>query len=315
MITFVTPDKFVWEEHKDNYGRFFIEPLEKGYGVTIGNTLRRVLLSSLEGIAPTAVKFEGAYHEFMTLPGVVEDLTEIILNLKQLRFSVHGETPIFIELKRKGPGEVLASDFKIPSQVEILTPNAHIATLDGEASELEIHLRLDRGKGFVLSEDIQSIFDITTIGWIPLDADFSPVKKVAYKVEDTRVGEKTDYNKLTMEIWTDGSLMPSQAVTKAADILIDHFSMIRENLGKVNVSKVTKAVNVKADVLEKSLKDMGIKERTLKVLSDAGIKTVGNLLKLSKDDLASIKGFGKKSMSDIEKLLDSLGLELSGGKK
>ncbi|NIA09813.1 MAG: DNA-directed RNA polymerase subunit alpha, partial [Nitrospiraceae bacterium] len=212
-------------------------------------------------------------------------------------------------------GEVLASDFKIPSQVEILTPNAHIATLDGEASELEIHLRLDRGKGFVLSEDIQSIFDITTIGWIPLDADFSPVKKVAYKVEDTRVGEKTDYNKLTMEIWTDGSLMPSQAVTKAADILIDHFSMIRENLGKVNVSKVTKAVNVKADVLEKSLKDMGIKERTLKVLSDAGIKTVGNLLKLSKDDLASIKGFGKKSMSDIEKLLDSLGLELSGGKK
>ncbi len=321
MVEFVTPDKFVWEEHSDTYGRFVVEPLEKGYGVTIGNALRRVLLSSIEGAAPTAVKFEGAYHEFTTLPGVVEDVTEIVLNIKRLRFVLHGEGPVFIELKKKGPGKVYARDFDLPAQVELLTPDQEIATLDNESAEIEIHLRIDKGKGFILSEDIQEIFDITTLGWIPLDADFSPVKKVAFKVEDTRVGRRTDYNKLTMEVWTDGSISPKDAVVRASNILIDHFSMIRDRLVEAlfsmaqvqTTSEEGKAV--KGDVLSKALEDAGLSGRALKVLKEHGIETVEDLIKLSKKELENLKGIGKKSIADIEKFLASLGLELGGGKE
>jgi len=318
MVEFITPEKFVWEEHTDNYGRFVVEPLEKGYGTTIGNALRRVLLSSIEGAAPTAVKFEGAYHEFTTLPGVVEDVTEIVLNIKQLRFVLHGEGPVFIELKKKGPGKVYAKDFDLPSQVELLTPDLELATLDNENSEIEIHLRIDKGKGFVLSEDIQEIFEISTVGWIPLDADFSPVKKVAFKVEDTRVGRRTDYNKLTMEIWTDGSVSPKDAVVRASNILIEHFSTIRDKL----VEAVFAAVKVeeakaeeKPEVYEQDLEEAGLKGRALKILKENGIETVGDLLKLTKKELETIKGLGKKSLADIEKFLASLGFELGGGKE
>jgi len=317
MVEFITPDKFVWEEHTPTYGRFVVEPLEKGYGVTVGNALRRVLLSSIEGAAPTAVKFEGAYHEFTTLPGVVEDLTEIVLNIKQLRFVLHGEGPVFIELKKKGPGVVYAKDFDLPSQVELLTPDQEIATLDNENSEIEIHLRIDKGKGFVLSEDIQEIFDITTIGWIPLDADFSPVKKVAFKVEDTRVGRKTDYNKLTMEIWTDGSITPKDAVVRASNILIEHFSMVRDKLVEAlfAVSTTETEKDELAEIYSKTLEEAGLKGRALKVLTENGIQTVEDLLKLTKKDLDSMKGLGKKSIAEIEKFVASLGFELGGGER
>ena len=318
MIEFITPDKFIWEEHTKNYGRFVVEPLEKGYGTTVGNALRRVLLSSIEGAAPTAVKFEGAYHEFATLPGVVEDVTEIVLNIKQLRFVLHGEGPVFIELKKKGPGKVYARDFELPSQVELLTPDQELATLDNENSEIEIHLRIDKGKGFVLSEDIQDIFDISTIGWIPLDADFSPVKKVAFRVEDTRVGRRTDYNRLTMEIWTDGSITPKDAVVRAANILIDHFSMLRDRLVEAIFATV-QAEEVeqekKPEIYSQALEEAGLKGRALKILVENGIKTVEDLLKLSKKELESIKGLGKKSLAEIEKFLSSLGFELGGGEK
>jgi len=264
------------------------------------------------------VKFEGAYHEFTTLPGVVEDVTEIVINLKQLRFVLHGDGPVFIELKKKGPGKVYAKDFELPSQVELLTPEVEIATLDNENSEIEIHLRIDKGKGFVLSEDIQEIFDISTIGWIPLDADFSPIKKVAFKVEDTRVGRRTDYNKLTMEIWTDGSISPKDAVVRASNILIEHFSTIRDKL----VEAIFATVQVeeakeeeKPEVYSQSLEEAGLKGRALKVLMDNGIETVGDLLKLTKKELESMKGLGKKSLADIEKFLASLGFELGGGKE
>ena len=314
MVEFVTPEKFSWEEHTDTYGRFVVEPLEKGYGVTIGNALRRVLLSSIEGAAPTAVKFEGAYHEFTTLPGVVEDLTEIVLNIKKLRFVLHGEGPVFIELRKKGPGKVYAKDFELPSQLELLTPDQEIATLDNDSSEIEIHLRIDKGKGFVLSEDIQEIFDISTLGWIPLDADFSPVKKVTFKVEDTRVGRRTDYNKLTFEIWTDGSVTPKDAVVRASNILIDHFAMIRDRLVEALFS-VEKGEEVKeeaSEVLSKTLEEAGLSGRALKVLKEHGIETVGELVKLSRKELESLKGLGKKSIADIEAFLSSLGLELGG---
>jgi DNA-directed RNA polymerase subunit alpha len=314
MVEFVTPEKFSWEEHTDTYGRFVVEPLEKGYGVTIGNALRRVLLSSIEGAAPTAVKFEGAYHEFTTLPGVVEDLTEIVLNIKKLRFVLHGEGPVFVELRKKGPGKVYAKDFELPSQLELLTPDQEIATLDNDSSEIEIHLRIDKGKGFVLSEDIQEIFDISTLGWIPLDADFSPVKKVTFKVEDTRVGRRTDYNKLTFEIWTDGSVTPKDAVVRASNILIDHFAMIRDRLVEALFS-VEKGEEVKeeaSEVLSKTLEEAGLSGRALKVLKEHGIETVGELVKLSRKELESLKGLGKKSIADIEAFLSSLGLELGG---
>ncbi len=317
MVEFITPEKFVWEEHSNTYGRFVVEPLEKGYGTTIGNALRRVLLSSIEGAAPTAVKFEGAYHEFTTLPGVVEDVTEIVINLKQLRFVLHGDGPVFIELKKKGPGKVYARDFELPSQVELLTPDVEIATLDNENSEIEIHLRIDKGKGFVLSEDIQEIFDISTIGWIPLDADFSPIKKVAFKVEDTRVGRRTDYNKLTMEIWTDGSISPKDAVVRASNILIEHFSTIRDKLVEVifATTQPEEAKEEKPEVYSQTLQEAGLKGRALKVLMDNGIETVGDLLKLTKKELEGMKGLGKKSLAEIEKFLASLGFELGGGKE
>ncbi len=319
MVEFITPEKFVWEEHSNTYGRFVVEPLEKGYGVTVGNALRRVLLSSIEGAAPTAVKFEGAYHEFTTLPGVVEDVTEIVINVKQLRFVLHSEGPVFIELKKKGPGKVYAKDFELPSQVELLTPDQEIATLDSENAEIEIHLRIDKGKGFVLSEDIQEIFEITTVGWIPLDADFSPIKKVAYRVEDTRVGRRTDYNKLTMEIWTDGSISPKDAVVRASNILIEHFSTIRDRLVEAIFAtaqpEAEEKVEEKSEILDRSLEEAGLKGRALKILTENGITTVGELLKLSKKELESIKGLGKKSLADIEAFLSELGFELGGGKE
>lgn len=312
MVEFITPEKFVWEKHTKDYGKFLVEPLEKGYGITVGNALRRVLLSSIEGAAPTAVKFEGAYHEFTTLPGVVEDVTEIVLNIKQLRFVLHTEGPVFVELKKKGPGKVYAKDFNLPSQVELLTPDQELATLDNESSEIEIHLRIDRGKGFVLSEDIQEIFDISTIGWIPLDADFSPIKKVAFHVEDTRVGRKTDYNKLTMEIWTDGSITPKDAVVRASNILIDHFSMVRDRLVEAIFATVQSKEGKLPEIYSQTLEEAGLKGRALKILLENGIKTVGDLVKLSKNELESIRGIGKKSQADIEKLIASLGLEFGG---
>jgi len=313
MVEFITPDKFKWEEHTDTYGRFVVEPLEKGYGITVGNALRRVLLSSIEGAAPTAVKFEGAYHEFTTLPGVVEDVTEIVLNIKKLRFVLHGDGPVFIELKKKGPGKVYAKDFELPSQVELLTPDQEIATLDNENSEIEIHLRIDRGKGFVLSEDIQEIFEITTLGWIPLDADFSPIKKVTYKVEDTRVGRRTDYNKLTFEIWTDGSISPKDALVRASNILIDHFSLIRDRLVEaLFAAEEVKEKTEASELLSQTLEEAGLTGRALKVLKEHGIETVGELVKLNRKELESLKGLGKKSLAEIEKFLTSLGLELGG---
>jgi len=313
MVEFITPDKFKWEEHSNTYGRFVVEPLEKGYGITIGNALRRVLLSSIEGAAPTAVKFEGAYHEFTTLPGVVEDVTEIVLNIKKLRFILHGEGPVFIDLKKKGAGKVYARDFNLPSQVELLTPDQEIATLDNENSEIEIHLRIDKGKGFVLSEDIQEIFEITTLGWIPLDADFSPIKKVTYKVEDTRVGRRTDYNKLTFEIWTDGSISPKDALVRASNILIDHFSLVRDKLVEALFAvEEVKEKTESSEVLSQTLEEAGLTGRALKVLREHGVETVGDLVKLTKKDLESLKGLGKKSIAEIEKFLASLGLELGG---
>jgi len=314
MVEFITPEKFKWEEHSDTYGRFVVEPLEKGYGITVGNALRRVLLSSIEGAAPTAVKFEGAYHEFTTLPGVVEDVTEIILNIKKLRFVLHGEGPVFIELKKKGPGKVYARDFELPSQVELLTPDQEIATLDNENSEIEIQLRIDKGRGFVLSEDIQEVFDITTIGWIPLDADFSPIRKVAYKVEDTRVGRRTDYNRLIFEIWTDGSISPRDAVVSASNILINHFTLVRDRLSEalLAIEAREELKEETSEVLTQTLEEAGLGGRALKILKEHGIETVGDLIRLSKRELESLKGLGKKSIAEIEKFLSNLGLELGG---
>ena len=317
MVKFITPERFVWEEHTKDYGRFVVEPLEKGYGITLGNALRRVLLSSIEGAAPTAVKFEGAWHEFTTLPGVVEDLTEIVLNIKELRFALHGDGPVFIDLKKKGPGKVLASDFEVPSQVEILTPDKVIATLDSESSEIELSVRIDKDKGFLLSEDTQEIFDISTLGWIPLDADFSPIKKVAFRVENTRVGRRTDYNRLIMDVWTDSSITPKDAVVKAANILIDHFTLLRDRLVEAIVTAVSKEeveIEERPEVLSKTLEEIGLKGRALKALKEAGVETVRDLISMPKSEVAKLKGLGKKSLADIESLLSSLGLEL-GGKK
>ncbi len=307
MIEFVKPEKFEWEKLTSTYGRCVIEPLEKGYGVTVGNALRRVLLSSIEGAAPTAVKFEGAYHEFTTLPGVREDLTEIILNIKSLRFALYGESPINISLKKRGPGKVYAKDFEIPSQLKLLTPDVEIATLDNENAVLDMEIRIDKGKGFVLSEDIQELFNITTLGWIALDADFSPVKKVAFRSENTRKGKRTDYDKLILEIWTDGSLSPAEALGKACQILVEHFNMVSSNLAGAKVEEEKK---LSENVLKKPVSELNVPQRVINFLQEAGIKTVGDVIEYGPVKLLEIKGLGKKSIAKISEALKELGVSL-----
>ena len=311
MVKFIMPTTLKWEEETPTYGKCVIEPLEKGYGVTIGNSLRRVLLSSIQGAAPTAVKFEGALHEFTTLPGVREDLVEIILNLKKLRFKLLGEGPYFIECEKEGPGVVTAKDLKLPGQVKLLTPDQVIAHLE-EGAKLEFQLRVDKGKGYVLSEDIQKEFDIHSAGWITLDADFSPVKKVAFHVSDARVGDKTDYNRLEIEIWTDGSVSPREALTEACKILIDHFNLIATNLGEAQIETSTslKEEQPSEEILNQTLEEAGLKGRPLKKLKEAGILTVRDLIQKDIKEIEKIEGLGKKSIEEIRKFLAKLGLEV-----
>ena len=311
MIKFIMPTTLKWEEETPTYGKCVIEPLEKGYGVTIGNSLRRVLLSSIRGAAPTAVKFEGALHEFTTLPGVREDLVEIILNLKKLRFKLHGEGPYFIECEKEGPGVVTAKDLKLPSQVELLTPNQVIAHLE-EGGKLEFQLRVDKGKGYVLAEDIQKELEISAAGWIALDADFSPVKKVAFHVSDARVGDKTDYNRLELEIWTDGSVTPKEALGEACKILTDHFTLIADKLceTKLETTSQKEKEGPSEEILNKTLEEAGLKGRPLKKLREAGILTVRDLIQKDMKEIEQIEGLGKKSLEEIRKFLVKLGLEV-----
>lgn len=304
------------EQISKNRAVFEIEELYPGYGLTLGNALRRVILSSLSGAAVTSIKIKDVNHEFSTIPGVLEDVVEIILNLKQIRFKVFSDVPQTITLKAKGEKEVMASDIKLPSQVEIANPDALIATLTSKNASLEIEMQVERGLGY--SEREARKKDKQEIGSIAVDAIFTPVKTINYDIEDMRVGDKTNYNRLKFDIETDGTITPTEALKSAAQILIEQFQVITAPA----VSKVTKAEHkeeIKEKLIEKEreeditkskIEDLKLSNRTQNILLESRIKTIAGLLRLKEHDLMQLEGLGKHALKEIKKALGKLGLTL-----
>lgn len=292
------------------YGMFVLEPLQTGYGNTLGNSLRRVLLSSLPGVAATSVKIDGVQHEFSTIPGVKEDVTEIVLNIKGLRAKMHGESPKTIYIEAEGECEVTAGDIKTDSEVEILDPGMHIATLSAGA-KLYMDITLDKGRGYVSAEQNKAQLQ-PVIGVIPIDSIYTPVLKCNYTVENTRVGQRTDYEKLIIEIWTDGTISAKEAVSYAAKILIERLQLFAELSDEINPQEFmeTKEESQKDKVLEMTIEDLELSVRSFNCLKRAGINTVGDLVKMSPDDMMKIRNLGKKSYDEVMARLDSLGCEL-----
>ena len=305
--------KITHEEVTENRGIFVIEPLDRGFGYTFGNSLRRVLLSSLEGAAVTSVKIEGVAHEFTTLPGVREDVTDIILNLKNLVAILHGDSPeIEVRLSKKGPGAVTARDLEAPAELEILNPDLEIAHLS-EKGKLEITLTIGRGRGYVPAELNRG--PEHTIGVIPIDSIFSPVRRVSYDVEAARVGQRTDYDKLRLDVTTDGSLNPKDAIGQAAEILIRQLAIFTDlerieglsdgagDLGDVDIPQAHGMENFPIEELE-----LGV--RSYNCLKRVGIETIGDLVTKTENELAAIPNFGKKSIEEVKETLSTHGLGL-----
>ncbi|WP_148211881.1 DNA-directed RNA polymerase subunit alpha [Thermobaculum terrenum] len=289
----------------DNYGRFSISPLAPGYGLTIGNALRRVLLSSLEGAAITSVQIEGARHEFMALPGVKEDVTDIILNIKRIRVRSYSDRPVTLRLEATGPKVVTAADIRPHADVDIVSLDQPIATLDSEDATLSMQLTVQKGRGYVPAES-QDFFEI---GRIPVDAIYSPVTKVNYVVERTRVGQRTDYDNLIIEIWTDGTIAPGEALSQAASILVGQFQIIAAYANaetSFGIELPTETMSV-PEVDNRSIDELGLSARTLNSLKRAHITTVGQVLSKTKDDLLSIRNFGDKSLHELEAKLKEFG--------
>lgn len=294
---------------KKDYARFLVEPLESGYGITLGNSLRRVLLSSLPGAAVTSVKIEGVLHEFSSIPGVMEDVTDIILNLKMLALKVYSDEPQVVWLEATGEGEVTAADIQLNSEVEILNPELHIATLDSGA-KLSMEITVEKGRGYRPSEKNRK--EEHVIGVIPVDSIFSPIKKVNYTVTDTRVGQITDYDKLTMEVWTDGTILPDEAVSLSAKILNDHFKLfigLTEKIGDVEIM-VEKEEEEKDKILDMSIEELDFSVRSYNCLKRAAINTVGELIQKTEEEMMKVRNLGKKSLEEVDEKLKSLGLSL-----
>ena len=285
------------------YGRFVIEPLERGFGHTLGNSLRRVLLSSLPGVAVSSVHIEGVQHEFSTIPGVKEDVTEIILNLKTMACKMFAEGPKQLTIDVKGPCELKAGDIKTDDEVEIANPELHIATLNEDA-HLQMQLTLDRGRGYVSADKNKTAS--MPIGVIPIDSIFTPVKKVNYMVEDTRVGQITDYDKLTLEIWTNGTLKPEEAVSSAAKIL--NFISLTDQV--MPVSMVQPEDDKKDKVLEMTIEELDLSVRAYNCLKRAGINSVAELVQKNQEDMMKVRNLGRKSLEEVEQKLGALGLGL-----
>lgn len=296
-----------------------IDKLYPGYGLTIGNALRRVMLSSLPGAAVTSVKVKDVNHEFSTLPGIREDMVEIILNLKQIRFVVHGDEPQSVTIKVKGEKEVSAKDIKTSSQVEVVNPDAHIATLTAKNASLEMELNIEKGLGYVTVESRRR--DKQETGVIAIDAIFTPIKMVKFDVEDMRVGDKTNYNRLIFDIETDGTIAPDDALKNAADLLMEHLKMItlpakssaiEEEAIEVKKEKIVKKEPAKDDFDSAKMKieDLKLSNRTQNILLTNHVKTIANLLRLSKDDLLDMEDLGEKAVKEIKKSLGKLGLTL-----
>ena len=292
------------------YGKFVVEPLERGFGHTLGNSLRRVLLSSLPGAAVSSVHIEGVQHEFSTIPGVTEDVTEIILNLKGLAVKMYGEGPKSVIVDKIGPCELTAADIKVDEEIEIINPEMHIATLNEDA-HLQMTLRLERGRGYV-SADKNKARDITMpIGVIAMDSIFTPIHKVNYTVEDKRVGQSNDYDRLTLEVWTNGTLKPEEAVSGAASILTEHLaSFVRLTDTVLPVSMVQPEDDKKEKVLEMTIEELELSVRAYNCLKRAGINTVSELVQRNQEDMMKVRNLGRKSLEEVEQKLQELGLAL-----
>ncbi|MFH1380725.1 MAG: DNA-directed RNA polymerase subunit alpha [Candidatus Omnitrophota bacterium] len=292
------------------YGKFVAEPFERGYGATIGNSLRRVLISSIEGTAVTSVKITGAQHEFSTIKGVVEDVPEIILNIKKLILKSHFKKPKSIFLKVDTKGDIKAKDFETDETVEILNPELHIATLS-KKTKLEMELEVSRGRGYVPSERNKK--DNQPIGVIAIDSVFSPVKRVNFSVENTRVGQITDYDKLIVEIWTNGSVDPKEAMLYASNILqrhLDIFVEFGELTEEITEKEESKEEKVFVEKLNMPISELELSVRSSNCLKDAKIKTIGDLVRKTESEMLKYRNFGKKSLTEINKILKEMGLDL-----
>ena len=290
------------------YGKFVIEPLERGFGHTLGNSMRRVLLSSLPGVAVSSVHIEGVQHEFSTIPGIKEDVTEIILNLKSIACRMFTDGPKQLSIDVKGPFELKAGVIKTDDEVEVVNPDLHIATLNEEA-HLQMQLTLERGRGYVSADKNKTAS--MPIGVIPIDSIFTPVKKVNYIVEDTRVGQITDYDKLTLEIWTNGTLKPEEAISSAAKILTEHLTLFISLTDRVMpVSMVQPEEDKKDKVLEMTIEELDLSVRAYNCLKRAGINSVAELVQKNQEDMMKVRNLGRKSLEEVEQKLSGLGLGL-----
>lgn len=293
------------------YGRFVVEPLERGFGNTLGNSLRRVLLSSLEGVAVTSIKIDGVLHEFSTIPGVKEDVTEIVLNMKSLVAKLHSNGPKVVEISAEGPCEVTAESIKCDSEVEILTPDLHIATL-GEDSKLNMEITLDKGRGYVPAERNKTQMASEVIGVLPVDSIYTPVLKVNYTVDNTRVGQITDYDKLTLSVWTNGVINAQEAVSLAAKVLTEHLNLFVDlsDRGYSTEIMVEKDDKGKEKVLEMTIEELDLSVRSFNCLKRAGINTVEDLISKSEEDMMKVRNLGRKSLEEVVYKLSTLGFSL-----
>ena len=291
------------------YGRFVVEPLERGFGNTLGNSLRRVLLSSLEGCAVTSIKIDGVLHEFSTIQGVKEDVTEIVLNMKSLVAKLFETSPKVVEIAAEGPCEVTAADIKCDNEVEILNPELHIATL-GEGAKLNMEITIDKGRGYVPSERNKQGNNV--IGVLPIDSIYTPVLKVNYTVDNTRVGQITDYDKLTLDVWTNGVINAEEAVSLAAKVLTEHLNLFVNLSDKASSAEVMveKDDKGKEKILEMTIEDLDLSVRSFNCLKRAGINTVEDLINKSEEDMMKVRNLGRKSLEEVVQKLNSLGFSL-----
>jgi DNA-directed RNA polymerase subunit alpha len=302
--------EFERETLTDRFGRFYAQPFERGFGTTIGNAMRRVLLSSIEGAAVTAVKIEGVLHEFSPIPGVVEDATDIILNLKQVPLKLHSDTTKTLYLNVTKPGEVRARDIQTDADVEILEPDAHIATV-AENGRLQMEMRVRGGRGYISAD--KNFDEDLGIGWIPIDSVHSPIKKVHYVVEAARIGQNTDYDKLTIDVWTNGSVSPRDAISLSSKLIRDHLNIFinLEDIGDLQLEVGGEQPRAASNEnLDKSVEELELSVRSYNCLKNANIRTIRELVQKTEGEMLKTKNFGRKSLNEIKEILTTMGLSL-----
>ena len=295
-------------EEKDNQATFEIEALYPGYGTTIGNSLRRVLLSSLSGAAITEVKIKGVQHEFSTMTGVEEDVVSILMNLKQLRFKMHSDEPQRAQLTIKGEKEITGSDFKLPSQIELINKDAHILTVTDKKTEVEMEIVVEQGFGYELVERRKK--DKLAVGVIALDAIYTPVRKISYKVENMRVGDRIDFDRLVLTVETDGTITPTEAFVRASETLQDHYSLFAGTFKETKKQPKKKAVAAEEDPTKIKVEDLKLSKKTIKILVGDSIGTAEKLAEKEEKDLLELEGMGEKGIEEIKKVLKKIGLNL-----